>query len=76
LIFENLTDELTNYKLQDICLSITDGKHGDCINEQGSDYFFLSAKDIQNQALRKTRDLLLPRLISGRLDVEDLDIEV
>jgi len=30
----------------------------------------------QNQALRKTRDLLLPRLISGRLDVEDLDIEV
>ena len=28
----------------------------------------------QTQALRKTRDLLLPRLISGRLDVEDLDI--
>jgi type I restriction enzyme, S subunit len=25
--------------------------------------------------LRKTRDLLLPRLISGRLDVEDLDID-
>tara|TARA_Y100000590_G_scaffold470462_1_gene665362 strand:- start:3240 stop:4445 length:1206 start_codon:yes stop_codon:yes gene_type:complete len=31
---------------------------------------------IKNQNLRKTRDLLLPRLISGRLDVEDLDIEV
>ena len=30
----------------------------------------------KNQNLRKTRDLLLPRLISGRLDVEDLDIAV
>jgi type I restriction enzyme S subunit len=28
----------------------------------------------KNQNLRKTRDLLLPRLISGRLDVEELDI--
>jgi type I restriction enzyme, S subunit len=26
--------------------------------------------------LRKTRDLLLPKLISGQLDVEDLDIEI
>ena len=30
----------------------------------------------KNQNLRKTRDLLLPRLISGQLDVEELDIEV
>ena len=29
----------------------------------------------QMQNLRKTRDLLLPKLISGELDVEDLDIE-
>ena len=29
----------------------------------------------KNQNLRKTRDLLLPRLISGRLDVEELEIE-
>lgn len=29
----------------------------------------------QNEALRQTRDLLLPRLISGKLRVEDLDIE-
>jgi type I restriction enzyme S subunit len=28
---------------------------------------------LQNEALRRTRDLLLPRLISGRLDVSDLD---
>jgi len=27
-----------------------------------------------NEALRATRDLLLPRLISGEIDVSDLDI--
>ena len=30
----------------------------------------------QNQKLRQTRDLLLPKLISGELDVEKLDIVV
>ncbi len=30
----------------------------------------------KNATLRRTRDLLLPRLISGELDVEGLDIEV
>jgi type I restriction enzyme, S subunit len=29
----------------------------------------------QTEALRQTRDLLLPRLISGKLSVEDLDIQ-
>ena len=29
----------------------------------------------KNTNLRTTRDLLLPKLISGKLDVEDLDIE-
>ena len=28
-----------------------------------------------NQTLTQTRDLLLPRLISGKLSVEDLDIQ-
>ena len=28
----------------------------------------------KNNCLRKTRDLLLPKLISGQLDVEDIDI--
>ena len=28
----------------------------------------------KNQNLRKTRDLLLPKLISGEIDVSDLDI--
>ena len=30
---------------------------------------------MRSRALRKTRDLLLPRLISGELDVSDLDID-
>ena len=29
----------------------------------------------QNRILTKTRDLLLPRLISAKLSVEDLDIQ-
>lgn len=33
-------------KLGDICSNITDGKHGDCQNENGSGFFFLSCKDI------------------------------
>jgi len=31
---------------------------------------------MKNRNLRSTRDLLLPKLISGKLDVEDLDIDV
>lgn len=30
----------------------------------------------RNQALRRTRDLLLPRLISGEVDVSELDITI
>ena len=33
-------------KIEEICLRITDGKHGDCENQVGSGYFFISAKDI------------------------------
>ena len=29
----------------------------------------------QNQVLREVRDLLLPRLVSGELDVSDLDLD-
>jgi type I restriction enzyme S subunit len=31
---------------------------------------------LKNANLRRTRDLLLPKLISGELDVSDLDINV
>jgi type I restriction enzyme S subunit len=39
--------------------------------------FFVNVRLLRekNGLLRKTRDLLLPKLISGQLDVEDLDIE-
>lgn len=30
----------------------------------------------KNNNLRKTRDLLLPKLISGEIDVEKLEIEI
>jgi len=35
-------------KLQDICLLITDGKHGDCQDEERSGYYFISCKDVQD----------------------------
>ena len=38
-------------RLQDITSLVTDGKHGDCRNESDSGYYFLSAKDIQNEKL-------------------------
>jgi type I restriction enzyme S subunit len=31
---------------------------------------------MKNKTLRQTRDLLLPKLISGKIDVSDLDIEI
>jgi len=34
--------------LQDICLLITDGKHGDCQDENGSGYYFVSCKDVRD----------------------------
>jgi type I restriction enzyme S subunit len=30
---------------------------------------------VQNENLRSTRDLLLPRLVSGEIDVSSLDID-
>ncbi|WP_233897720.1 restriction endonuclease subunit S [Tenacibaculum piscium] len=35
-------------KLSDVCNLITDGKHGDCKNEQNSGYYFISIKDLVN----------------------------
>ncbi len=33
--------------LSNFTLNITDGKHGDCLNEENSGYYFLSVKDIK-----------------------------
>ena len=35
-----------NSILGEVCLKITDGKHGDCINQAGSGYYFISVKDV------------------------------
>jgi type I restriction enzyme, S subunit len=39
-------------------------------------FFILDKLELKNQNLRKTRDLLLPKLISGEIDVSGLDIKV
>jgi type I restriction enzyme S subunit len=39
-------------------------------------YELISSLRAKNDCLRRTRDLLLPKLISGELDVSDLDINV
>ena len=33
--------------LEEICVLITDGKHGDCENETDSGYYFISCKDVR-----------------------------
>jgi len=34
--------------LQETCLLITDGKHGDCQNEEASGFYFISCKDVKD----------------------------
>jgi type I restriction enzyme S subunit len=41
----------------------------------GGHFFHYHNLTKRNQLLRTTRDLLLPKLISGQLDVEDIDID-
>lgn len=35
-------------KLEDIAINITDGKHGDCKNEEHSEFYFISCKDVHD----------------------------
>ena len=37
--------------LSEVCSLITDGKHGDCENQENSGYYFVSAKDVRNGKL-------------------------
>jgi type I restriction enzyme S subunit len=39
---------ITSVTLADLCIRITDGKHGDCKDEPGSGFFFISAKDVRD----------------------------
>ena len=47
----HLPEEWVWTRFQEITTLITDGKHGDCQNQPNSGYYFLSAKDIQNENL-------------------------
>ena len=38
-------------ELKNVTLKITDGKHGDCENEESSGYYFISAKDINDRKI-------------------------
>ena len=40
--------EWKEFKLEEITTKITDGKHGDCVNQAGSGWYFVSCKDIAN----------------------------
>jgi type I restriction enzyme S subunit len=42
-------------KLDEICANITDGKHGDCEDQPGSGYYFLSCKDIYDGKIHYDR---------------------
>jgi len=55
-IFFPLTSDSSENKsswhnLDDLCIRITDGKHGDCENQEGSGYYFVSAKDIMDDGI-------------------------
>ena len=50
-VFENKGDGWEEKTLGEVCSLITDGKHGDCENEENSGYYFLSAKDVRNGTL-------------------------
>ncbi len=65
-------------RLESVCLLITDGKHGDCQDEEGSGYYFLSAKDVKNGKLNYdgarqiTRDDFLQTHRRTQLEPDDL----
>lgn len=50
-VFSQKGEGWVEKKLGDICIKITDGKHGDCVNEENSGYYFLSAKDVKDDRL-------------------------
>ncbi|HSS49059.1 MAG TPA: restriction endonuclease subunit S [Thermoanaerobaculia bacterium] len=50
-VFSHSEEGWEDKQLGEVCLQITDGKHGDCNNEASSGFFFLSAKDVRNGTL-------------------------
>lgn len=39
---------MKTYKLREITKTIVDGKHGDCIPDEDSGYYFISCKNIHD----------------------------
>jgi type I restriction enzyme, S subunit len=50
-VFENKGEGWEEKTLGEVCSLITDGKHGNCKNEDDSGYYFLSAKDVRDNTL-------------------------
>lgn len=48
---EKMDEKWDERTLGSICDLITDGKHGDCENQDDSGYYFLSAKDLRSNTL-------------------------
>lgn len=44
-----------SYRLEGVCSNITDGKHGDCQDQDESGYFFVSAKDLDDDSIVYTQ---------------------
>ncbi len=43
-----MNSDQRSVKLEEICAQITDGKHGDCQDEDNSGFYFISCKDVLN----------------------------
>lgn len=67
-------------RLNDITLLITDGKHGDCRNQENSGYYFVSAKDISNGKINygQARQILKADFeeVHKRTDLQPEDVVV
>jgi len=46
-----MANEWLDFALGDLCSLITDGKHGDCLDEPESGFYFLSVKDVVGNRL-------------------------
>ena len=61
-IFTRYGEGWVEKTLDDVCKQITDGKHGDCKEEAGSGYYFLSAKDVKDGTLNYEKARQITRI--------------
>lgn len=55
-------------KLDKLTNLITDGKHGNCSDEENSGYFFISAKDVRNNKINYTNTRQIPKIEFEEVD--------